>query len=670
MTRFLSVLMVVALGASAGCASAVGAGRDRATRTSSAPTSTKTTASRCTPARPVHPTNMVQHFAYDGHDRTYLLAVPADDDGTAPRPLIFDFHGWGSKMETFEAETRLGRNGAARGVYVVTPQALGNPTRWNWDSRADGPDDFGFVHALLADLEQRLCVDAARVYAAGHSNGAAFAGFLPCKAPYEFAAAVSASATVPSSCPDGVTPSMLTVRGTADPQVLYDGAAVDGAVATWVKQDGCATTPRRDEPIDGVQRVRYDRCEQGAEVVLDTILGGVHVWAGSQAAQTKPGNSEAGRRFPATTDALDFFAGHLRTWGPKTMSDQARPCETSTVAVTERTVALPEQTLNNGWSPDSKRIAFADRSVNSPVMILDLPRGSTRAITAPMHAVAPTWASNGRIYFSSRPDGGGEGRAQNLSHHTPPDMYVVDAGGSHLQRIELTAPHPEGNGVVYWDSSAPAKFSPDGTKIGLSTLQGGNWVMFVGAIARHGHRLRVDHLEPVNAPDGRWYEVKAFSRDGATLLFGSDRDTEPGRPPNSDVYTMSLADRRVTRYTTDPAWEETMDLSPHGNVAVISSDRAHPLTTSPTGTNATDNDQAGGGLARHDLYLSGPRGDRGPFRRLTFDGDDGWDNIRPRWSPDGRHISVSQRHAGDERVEVLTLSCAPSRSDAPAPTAP
>jgi polyhydroxybutyrate depolymerase len=661
MTRFLSVLMVVALGAAAGCASAEGADRDPATRTAPAPSSTKRTASRCTPARPAQPSNAVQHFAFDGHDRTYLLAVPVAHDGTVRRPLIFDFHGWGSNKETFEAETQLGRNGAARGVYVVTPEALGDPTRWNWDSRADGPDDFGFVHALLADLEQRLCVDAARVYAAGHSNGAAFAGILPCKAPYEFAAAASASATVPSWCPGGVTPSMLTVRGTADPQVRYDRAAVDGVVATWVKRDGCATTPRRDQPIDGVLRVRYDRCTQGAEVMLDTIVGGVHVWAGSPAAQTKPGNSDAGRRFSATTAVLDLFARHLRTWGPKATSVHARPCATSSVAVSERTVALPEQTLNSGWSPDSKRIAYADRFINSPVMILDLQRRTTRAITAPMHAVAPTRASNGRIYFSSRPDGGGEGRAQNLSHHTPPDMYVIDAGGSHLQRIELAAPHPEGDSAVYWDSSAPAKFSPDGAKVGLSTLQGGNWVMYVGAIVRHGDRLRVDHLEPVNAPDGHWYEVKAFSRDGSTLLFGSDRDTQPGRPSNSDVYTMNLADRRITRYTTDPAWEETMDLIPHGDVAVISSDRAHPLTTSPTGTNATDNDQAGGGLARHDLYLSGPSGDRGPLRRLTFDGEDGWDNIRPRWSPDGRHISVSQRHAGDERVEVLTLSCAPRR---------
>ena len=103
-----------------------------------------------------------------------------------------------------------------------------------------------------------------------------------------------------------------------------------------------------------------------------------------------------------------------------------------------------------------------------------------------------------------------------------------------------------------------------------------------------------------------------------------------------------------------------MDLAPHGDVAVISSDRAHPVAAAEqSGETKTMSDQAGGGLARHDLYLSGRLGDRGPLNRITVDGNDGWDSIRPKWSPDGRHISVSQRHAGGERVQLLTLSCVP-----------
>ena len=120
-------------------------------------------------------------------------------------------------MRTFEAQTRLAAAGTARGDVVVTPQALGNPTRWNFDRSPSGPDDFGFVHALVTDLEHRLCIDPDRVYTAGHSNGAAFAGLLACRAPYDFAALASVSATVPSTCPSGVVPSMLTIHGYGRP---------------------------------------------------------------------------------------------------------------------------------------------------------------------------------------------------------------------------------------------------------------------------------------------------------------------------------------------------------------------------------------------------------------------------------------------------------------------
>ena len=98
-----------------------------------------------------------------------------------------------------------------------------------------------------------------------------------------------------------------------------------------------------------------------------------------------------------------------------------------------------------------------------------------------------------------------------------------------------------------------------------------------------------------------------------------------------------------------------------GDVAVISSDHLHPLLSPQPGTTTTTvGDQAGGGLARHDLFLAGPRSDRGPLRRITTDGEDGWDSIRPKWSPDGRHIErVQQRRPAGERVALLTLSCAP-----------
>jgi hypothetical protein len=130
---------------------------------------------------------------------------------------------------------------------------------------------------------------------------------------------------------------------------------------------------------------------------------------------------------------------------------------------------------------------------------------------------------------------------------------------------------------------------------------------------------------------------------------------------------MQLGDRSITRYTTNPSWDETMDISSTSAV-VISSDRAQMLPFE-TGTTAPDSSgmaQVGGlnkSQAHHDLYLTGPQGDAVPMRRLTTDGPD-FDSIRPRFSPDGRSITVSQRHGkGDnatERVTLLTFDCTPT----------
>ena len=200
----------------------------------------------------------------------------------------------------------MGREGAGRGAVVVTPQALGDPARWNFDRRPGGPDDYGYVLALVADLQERLCIDPDRVFVAGSSNGAAFAGLLVCQEPAVFAAVAMVIATTPSTCPAEVTPSRLSIRGTADrtpdavPMVSGDA-----------ERHRCAQPPEVEPVADGVERRRFRDCAGGAELALVTIQGGDHSWPGSPQAD-RPGNSAAARSFPATDTILDFFDHHPR----------------------------------------------------------------------------------------------------------------------------------------------------------------------------------------------------------------------------------------------------------------------------------------------------------------------------------------------------------------------
>jgi polyhydroxybutyrate depolymerase len=240
-----------------------------------------------------------------GRRRRYLLSVPDSPPGPDGYPLVVSLHGHGSGARDHEANTSLAARGRAEGFAVVTPEALGDPRRWNFDRRAGGPDDYAFLAGLVDDLVGRSCADPARLYLAGSSNGAAFAGLWACAGHAQVAAVAMVIATVPPGCPPEVTPSVLTVRGTADVTVPY--GATPELVATWADHDGCASPPRDDTPYPGVARTAWGGCAGGGRVVLDTVAGGVHAWPGGTGAD-RPGNSPAGIGYPATDEVLAFFA--------------------------------------------------------------------------------------------------------------------------------------------------------------------------------------------------------------------------------------------------------------------------------------------------------------------------------------------------------------------------
>jgi polyhydroxybutyrate depolymerase len=299
MLNRLAVLLAVALVAAA-CST--GDSGDATTSETTSPPAD------CDPARTVDvAADDPQSFSFDGAERSYLLALPVDYDGTVAAPLVLNFHGFSNNKEGQEAVTGMAAQGSERGYVVVTADALGEPQEWNMFGEPDRADDFAFVDALVADLLERLCIDDERVYAAGHSNGSAFTGFLACKEPYRFAAVAMVSAFVPSGCPvDQVAPSIVAVHGTDDPAVPYDGGTVGGSAIgypptldtldSYAQAYGCDPVVQ-DEPQADIERRLLGGCAHGSEVVLYTVVGGTHDWP------TGPG-------FAATGAVLDFFDDH------------------------------------------------------------------------------------------------------------------------------------------------------------------------------------------------------------------------------------------------------------------------------------------------------------------------------------------------------------------------
>jgi polyhydroxybutyrate depolymerase len=275
-------------------------------------------AAGCTPTRAKPPARPSYTINVKGVPRTYRLALPKEYDGTKAAPMVLLFHGWNSSAAEFDKETGFDTMGAARGYIVVSPDGSSNPKTWNFIPGVSGSaaDDFGYVKALVADLQTRLCIDKDHIYAAGHSAGSAFVGFLVCKPPYPFAGVAMVEASIPSSCPANVTYSVLSIHGTADVAVPYNGGTGQGqtvpippvkkTITSFAARDACVVRPAVDRPAPSVERLTYPRCANGDAVALISLVGANHPWAGGLQAKALERNVPAAQ-FSASTAILDFF---------------------------------------------------------------------------------------------------------------------------------------------------------------------------------------------------------------------------------------------------------------------------------------------------------------------------------------------------------------------------
>lgn len=121
-------------------------------------------------------------WTVDGVKREALVYWP-DGDGVAP--LVFAFHGHGGTARS--AERNFGFERAWPEAIVVYPQGLptkshydpaGGEPGWQNTPGVSGDRDLKFFDAMRATLKAEGRVDAARVYATGHSNGGGFTYLL------------------------------------------------------------------------------------------------------------------------------------------------------------------------------------------------------------------------------------------------------------------------------------------------------------------------------------------------------------------------------------------------------------------------------------------------------------------------------------------------------------
>jgi polyhydroxybutyrate depolymerase len=285
---------------------------------------------------PLAPGETTERLTSGGVDYTFFRHVPATYTGATPTPLVVDLHGYAESAAIHTQLSGLGPFGDAHGFVTVTPQGPGAVPLWN--TTLGGPD-LAFIGALLDTVEATVCIDEARVFVAGMSNGAMMTSAVAC----EYADRVAAVAPVAgltsfAGCHPSRPVPIISFHGTADGFVAYDGGygpsvaklpAPDGSgrtlgdlgvltgagppsipanLATWATLDGCSDAPPSQTAVTSdVTLIAYAGCA----VELYRVTGGGHAWPGS-ALSAAIENIVGPTTMSISADELiwDFFVAH------------------------------------------------------------------------------------------------------------------------------------------------------------------------------------------------------------------------------------------------------------------------------------------------------------------------------------------------------------------------
>jgi polyhydroxybutyrate depolymerase len=253
-------------------------------------------------------------MAFGGLDRTYRVYRPAGLASAAP--LVVMLHGVSGSGE--QAENSYGWDPLADSAKFVVAYPDGVGRAWNGHGCCGQParaniDDVGFITAMVGQISATTAIDKSRVYATGMSNGGIMSYTLACNSGI-FAAIGPNSATQLDACAAPHPTSVIHIHGTADRLVPYnggqgtsfvDGPSIADVNAFWRDADHCGPP---DITTTAPVTTSTAACADNRSVVLITIEGGRHGWAGGTTAleQADP----TSHALNATETIWQFFAAH------------------------------------------------------------------------------------------------------------------------------------------------------------------------------------------------------------------------------------------------------------------------------------------------------------------------------------------------------------------------
>lgn len=273
--------------------------------------------------------------------RSYLLHVPPHDATTGkPLPLLIAFHGGGSSAAGMKDHYGIDRVADRFGYLVAYPNGSGFLKQiglsWNAGKCCGYAlerhiDDTGFVAAMIDDVARRIPIDAKRVFAAGHSNGAMMAHRVAIELENRIVAIAAVAGSLVYDTRRRTAPkSVLIIHSIDDPLALYQGGEsslrpsigkrshhepIENTVKWWAENDGCGSAPVSGSVLEKIlsgkkftaQTIEYDDCRNGSKVIFWKLSGTGHAWPGQEPVLPERVMGAYGSVIDANEEIFSFF---------------------------------------------------------------------------------------------------------------------------------------------------------------------------------------------------------------------------------------------------------------------------------------------------------------------------------------------------------------------------
>ena len=283
-----------------------------------------------------------------------------------------------------------------------------------------------------------------------------------------------------------------------------------------------------------------------------------------------------------------------------------------------REMYLPQLTTGPSaaaWSPDSYSLVY---SMAGSLWHQELRSAKAEQLTAgPGYDYQPDWSSDQRWVAFARYD------------HDAVELWSLDLRDGRTRQMTS-------GGAV----NVEPRFSPDGKRLAfVSTSYNGHFHIFVGRF-NEGLLSDVRQLTPENVSSlPRYYysqvdhEISpAWTRDGSEILFVSNRGHIHGTGGFWRIKAEPGAEAAVHYeeiHYEETNWKARPDFSPDGKRMVYASYQ---------------------GQSWHQLWvMPAAGGDAFPISYGAFD------NVNPRWSPDGSKIAFISNRGGNTSLWVQTI---------------